>query len=632
MANNSMYNPADNLFESGQQVPVQQADGSITTGAQNVGPKAVQDQYGGPGSDPTDREDLMNAIASRRGGPQMDAAQAGATNVGPASQIGATGQIQAGQIAGPGMNALGAMAQGQVSPAMQAQHDRMLRSIAAQQAGARGSQNVGLASRGAQTAMGQAGAELAGQAGQLQMQAAQAQAGLSAQQAEMGQRASEQQVGLEQERELQQARLEQETTVLQAQLQQQLNLSNAEMENLANKANMEVEAQLQIEADKRMNELMRMGVDEEIARMQAEEEAWKYKSDLMYRYWAAEAQDRLGRDIAVLGDTSTTWWWDDDPEDIMGTASGRGEKVEKYPAGDVGEKLEYYGGDRGELLESMDSVPSLGSENNFDYTYDPTSETPGRQDLLKGMKVDPREAMATEVSIGEDKLRGEQALRQEAVKDTQDTLANIGTAYKWGRLATDVLGGTKRQAKERLIGQGRSEAEGAVAEGLSNTALGSWAGPIVSGTSALADVAMSDDPSMDKGDAAAYALRQTAAGTGGQILGKIAGSSVGGAIGGSMGGPYGAAVGGGIGGQIGGMAGAKGMQALDTSLFGTPAPKKIHSGQFGAAPTHTIDSIHDAKRSSQVGVGEKLEAQPKYGGKNTNLAELEMLRKRLKRG
>jgi hypothetical protein len=194
----------------------------------------------------------------------------------------------------------------------------------------------------------------------------------------------------------------------------------------------------------------------------------------------------------------------------------------------------------------------------------------------------------------------------------------------------------KDSEEKTAIAAARQEAEGALTEYLASdegAGMGKMAGPVVSGTSALIDVAMEDDPAVDKGDAAALALRQTAAGAGGASLGSWLGGLAGGALGGVIGGPYGAGVGAGIGGAAGAQVGSKAMRAADTALFGDDVGRQIHSGQFrptGAQPTHTVDSIHDPEYSASVGVGEKVE--PRYGGKQKNLAELAMLRKRLNGG
>lgn len=605
-----------NVFEE-KLVPV--GEDPRGTGLQETPGRGASSQFL-HGSDPISREGLMSNLASRRGSPSMEAAQAGGTTVGPAATIG-----------GAGTTALGGMASGQVGAGMQAQHDRTLRAISAQQAGVRGSQNVGLAARGAQSAMGQAGAELAGKAGELQLGAAQASAGIEAQQ----------------------AKLNQDITTLQANLQQQLNLSNAEMQQMANKVNLEVEAQLNIERDKRMNELMRMGVDREIAEFQAQEEAWKFKSELIFNYWQATAQDRLGRDIAILEDTSTSMPWNPDAEDIMG---------EKYESpkilGDVGESFEdvdlgtesslipdvganigtLTGGEIGadNAVRGLDSFTQSksGGMAEMDAGYDYSGEGyPGNKGIAE-------EALTRELSTAEDIKTAERVRIDEAVETVKSTLETMGDIHKYGGLAMDILGGTKADAADRMVQQARAEGEQQLTDFLASdegAGMGRWAGPAVQAGSLAFDVATEDNPAINPKEQTAYGARKIAAGTGGAALGSWLGGMAGGAIG-TMGGPVGTAIGTAVGEGIGGTLGAIGGTAADEALLGGMPTRTIHTGNIEnkgrIQPSVTSADLQDPANLPKYqyeSMGEKFES-PSYGGRQRNLAELEELRRRLNGG
>ena len=604
-------------------------------------------------TDPTNREELMRNLAGREGSPSMQAAQAGATTVGGPAVAGPTGQIQAGQLTGAGIGTLGGAAAGQIPLGMQRQFDQTQQAILAGGAKVRGRENVGLGARSETQARGLASAQLAGAAEEKQLQAAQAEAQLRLQEAQMGQEASTAQVGLEQEIAIQNAKFDQETSVLQAQLQQQLNLSNAEFQQMANKVNLEVEAQLSIERDKRMNELMRMGVDEEIARQQAEEEAWKFKSELLYNYWNAETQDRLGRDIAILEDTGTTWFWQPDAKDIMG------EKYEEAGLADTGEVFnedllsttdaglnqerteganlgtltgtEIGGAAQNRGLDTS-SLPSKSPEFEMSQGFNPD---------LYGNKGLEQEGLAMEMSAATDVRDKERADLDRLRTKVDSTLQTMGQVKKYGGAALDILGGSKEEGKQRLIQEGRREAEGQLQTWLASEkggGMGKMAGPAVAAGSALVDTAMHDDPSISKKEAGQYNVRKAGAGIGGAALGSWLGGMAGGAIGGLAGGPPGAVIGAGVGTGIGGTVGAMGMSELDEQLWGGPARRSVHSGQIaqGAQPSTTTADLADPvsmgnRRQPYADIGEHYE-NPRYGGRRGSLAELDELQRRMNGG
>mgnify|MGYP003642142553 FL=1 len=572
------------------------------------------------GMDPTNREELMRNLAGREGSPTMDAAQAAGTTVGPAATIG-----------GVGTNVLASAATGARSAALIGAEERAHRRSKAEEIGVRGSQNIGLAKRiGAAEREGATKASFQ-TAHEMALNAAQASAGVEAQQAQ----------------------LDQQVTTLQANLQQQLNLSNAEMQQMSNKVNLEVEAQLAIETDKRLNELMRMGVDEEIARQQAQEEAWKFKSELMFNYWQAAAQDRLGRDIAILEDTSTTWAWDDDPEDIMGekyesskVSGDVGESFEEFDLGtessltpDVGANLgTLTGGEIGSqnAVRGLDSLTQSksGGMAEMDAGYDYSGENyPGNIGIAE-------EAMAREVSTSQDVLSADQARVQAGVDRTNSVLDTMGQAQEYGNLALNIFGGDKEQAADTAVRYGRQKGEAALTDYLASSdgaGMGKYAAPAVKAGSLAFDVATEDDSRIDPSEQTAYGVRKAAASTGGSMLGSWLGGLAGGGIGTAAGGPYGAAVGSAIGSTVGGISGAAGMGALDEGLWGGMPTRTVHSGQIEQKrmePSVTSADLEDPSNLPDyeyAAMGEKFES-PSYGGKQQNLAELEELRRRLNGG
>ena len=185
------------------------------------------------------------------GRPGTQGAQSTAATVGPAAQV-----------TGTGMTALQGMAAGNVAAGVQAQEEKGLQNILAMKAGAR--QGAGLAERSATTAAGQLGAEVAGVAGGMQMQAAQAQAGL----------------------EESAAGRQDQMSQMQASFQQATGLSNAQMAQQNAQFNSEIDAQLATERDKRINELLHDGASVEIAQLQVQAEMQKAKADLAYRKWS----------------------------------------------------------------------------------------------------------------------------------------------------------------------------------------------------------------------------------------------------------------------------------------------------------------------------------------------------------
>ncbi len=570
------------------------------TGMQG-GPSGGSNAQFGAGTDPTQREELMRNLAGRSGSPTMDTAQAAGTTVSGAAQVTPTGQIQAGQLTGAGIGALGQAASGQTGVGGQWAHDQAQRAILAGGAKTRGRENIGLGARSETQARGLATAQLAGEQEERQLAAAAQEAQLRLQEQGMTQEAAVEQVRLDQARAMQNAQFEQDVTVLQAQLRQELNLTNAQFEEMANKVNLEVDAQLAIELDKRMNELMRMGVDEEIARQQAEEAAWQFRSELMYNYWNAEKQDRLGRDIAVLEDTATSMPWNPDAQEII------------YP--DTGEKYEEAGlADTGEVFD----------------------EDPASQEFnpdLYGNKGLEQEGLARELSTSEDIRTKEEADLNRIRTKVNSTLERMGQIKRVGGLALDVLGGDKKQAKERLAQEGRGELEGELSKFLGSeegAGMGKLAGPAVGVGSALVDTAMHDDPSISKKEIGQYNVRKAVAGAGG--------SAVGGALGGVAGAATGIPGATAIGTKIGQTLGAMGASALDEKLLGGPSRRSIHSGQIprGAQPPITAADFSDParlgnRRQRFADIGENFES-PQYGGRQRNLAELDELQRRLNGG
>ncbi len=197
--------------------------------------------------------------------PRMAAASAEAARMGGAAQMG-----------GAGMTALGQMAAGRAGAGMQAQHEQTLRAIAAQRAGSRGP--AGLAERAATTATGLAGAQLAGEAGKLQLQAAQAEAGAQAQQAQ----------------------LDQQTIMAQGQFQQQTNLSNAEMEQKARAINLSVETDLLKERDRLIAKYAELGLTEDQYTAELDAALQRLKAQLNHDYWRTAVESTTALDVTRM--------------------------------------------------------------------------------------------------------------------------------------------------------------------------------------------------------------------------------------------------------------------------------------------------------------------------------------------
>jgi len=535
----------------------------------------------GPNTDPTNRESLMQNLANRPAAPTMQAGQAAGTTVGAPGQVAATGQIQAGQIAGPGRAALGGMAQGQISAGMQAQNDQMLRAIQAQQAGVRGSQNVGLGARIAGEQMGRAGAQLSGIAAERQMQAAGMDAQLAAQQAQMEQGASTEQARLEQDRAIQNARMEQETTVLQAQLQQSLNLSNADMQQKANEINLNVETQLGVERDKRINELMQMGVDEEIARMRAEEEAWKFKSELTFNYWNAAVQDALSRDVAR---SEEAWTPTGAREELAGGAAFHGGEASGAVANSSEKNEPVYPVNQGVKRQNRADVgESLEEPIGQDYLDlmgdKPWDSPPGRvEDPTMGGQPTAFGDSNLEESLMEESANRDMA--NEARQRVDDVLGVVGDVKKYGGAAYDIL--SRDESKEAVLDLARSEAEGLVGKGLTAAGYGNIAGPAVQAGSLGIDTIQSGEPKT---------LAQGAAGIAGTAGGGYLGGLLGGALG-SVAGPWGTGAGASLGKAAGGALGGMAASGLNQAIWGD-------EGQPGDP---------DPKKPPYVDIGEKLES------------------------
>ena len=210
-------------------------------------------------------EELQSELMGRTTVPRMSAADVEAATLGTAAQIG-----------GAGMGALGGMAAGAIGAGMQGQHEATLRAIQAQRAGSRGP--VGLAEYGATQATGLAGAQLAGEAGKLQLQAAQAEAGFQAKQAD----------------------LNQAITTMQGQFQQQANMSNAEMEQKAREINLSVEADLMKERDRLIAEYAKMGLAEEQYQAELAAALERLKTQLTHDYWKADLEADTAALVTVM--------------------------------------------------------------------------------------------------------------------------------------------------------------------------------------------------------------------------------------------------------------------------------------------------------------------------------------------
>ena len=171
------------------------------------------------------------------------------------------------------------MAAGRVGAGMQTQHEQTLRAIAAQRAGSRGP--AGLAERTATAATGLAGAQLAGEAGKLQLQAAQAEAGAQAQQAQ----------------------LDQQTIMAQGQFQQQANLSNAEMDQKTREINLSVETDLLKERDRLISFYAELGLTEDQYTAELDAALQRLKTQLHHDYWSAALESTTALDVTRMQET-----------------------------------------------------------------------------------------------------------------------------------------------------------------------------------------------------------------------------------------------------------------------------------------------------------------------------------------
>jgi hypothetical protein len=588
-------------------------------------------------TDPTNREELMRNLAGREGSPSMQGAQAAGTTVGGAAQVDPTGQIQAGQLTGAGIGTLGQAASGQTVAGGQWAADQAQRAILAGGAKTRGRENIGLAARSETQARGLAAAQLAGEQEERQLAAAAQEAELRLREAGMSQEAAIAQVQLDQDRAMQNAQFDQETTVLQAQLQQQLNLSNAEFQQRANEINLQVETQLSIERDKRMNELMRMGVDEDIARMKAEEEAWKFKSELMFNYWNAALQDELTRDVTMKQEEGM---FDDDmngsrrkqrytTSDRGGGQSGggggeRAEANEKFePDIDIGENFGETFDDT--AVDTSQLAPPASPQGAYDpyalpeepIGFKPVGEMSERDYGTKASyepsMEGPRDVRGAEVEEQLMEAGATYDRRKDAAIKVQSTLDTLGKVRRYGGAAFDILSGDEEQAKAGAVKLARGETEGALTQKLSESGLGKLAGPAVATGGALIDTAMDDSKKLSTGDKLGYNLRKAAASSGGAAGGAALGSLGGGALGGLVAGPPGALVGAGVGGKVGGTLGAMGTSALDEELFGSPTPRTILPGGMVASkmsvdPSKLQEDPLSISGPGKVDIGEDFES------------------------
>jgi len=257
------YKPPGGPVEAGKKVPTSESG----PGSGERGMGSTPSSFSPPGlegkkpgahySDPSiekgiREEDSLSLLPSVSNVIEKDQSREGIQS----QLMGRTGSptMEAGTIGGAGLSALGGMASGNVSAGMQAQHDNTLRAIAAQRAGSRGP--VGLAERSATAATGLSGAQLAGEAGKQQFQAAQAEAAAQAQQADMNQR--------------------------------------------ANEVNLQVEKELSIARDELISKYSQMGLTEEQYKAQIEADLEKLKHQLNYDYWRQSIEQSTALDVAAM--------------------------------------------------------------------------------------------------------------------------------------------------------------------------------------------------------------------------------------------------------------------------------------------------------------------------------------------
>lgn len=472
-------------------------------------PEAAYAQREAPGSlaEPDIATQWQNI--GRRAGEYDPTAGAQATfaGVGPAAQIG-----------GAGTTALQGMAFGDISAGMQAQHEQTLRAIKAQQAGARGP--VGLAERGATQATGLAGAQLAGEAGKLQMAAAQAAA----------------------QQETQQAALNQEITTLQANLQQTLNLSNAEMAQKNQQFNANLRAQIQMESDKRLNELLKMGADERIAKMQVDMEMQKLAKQLEFEYWNAEMEDATTR-FGTERESEAFW------ESWLRSAQGKGSE---------------------EQDAAYSWIPSdMRLKKNISYAPPDVGEAPNPMqelDLLRRRKEERFGGITDLPSTGLLKETGEKidAAKERAKEEVSAFESGLSAAKKaigYGQRGMELIGGTGKQMEKGLQRELEGLGEESLESLLKKTPLEKYgvAGGVAKGAMALGKAAISGDSAED----VAYKLRKAELGAGAAAIGGSVGGPIGAAIGGSVGGPVGAGVGAGV-----GYLASKALNPIDEAIFG----------------------------------------------------------------
>jgi hypothetical protein len=255
------------------------------------------------------------------------------------------------------------MAAGNVAAGVQRQEEKGLQNILAMKAGAR--QGAGLAERAASTAAGQLGAETAGIAGEMQMQAAQAEAGLA--ESAAGRQDS--------------------ITQLQANFQQQTNMSNAQMEQQSAQFNAQIDAQLGMERDKRINELLQQGTSVEVATLQVEAEMEKARAQLEYQMWADLMNRKTQLDISQL--ENEAWYEDYNPETgEMETAAWLGGGTDSDPE-ETDPIEEAHGDAEADSSGEMQTDPALYNEGGVVPGRGNTDSQPAM--LTPGELVIPKE-------------------------------------------------------------------------------------------------------------------------------------------------------------------------------------------------------------------------------------------------
>ena len=479
-------------------------------------------------------------------------------------------QFGAQSPGGVGTTALGGFAAGGVQAGMQAQHDRTLRAIAAQQAGARGSQNVGLATRGAQQAMGVAGAELAGQAGRLQMDAATAA-----------------------------ATLEQKTFEI----------------------NKTVEADLQKERDRLIAEYEKMGMSEDQYQAELDAAMERLKAQLTHDYWAKDLEANTALWVTASQEGDTTYlpdssgtvpgYYSDDPnaplddsywappsaappdnEPATGPLAAEVDAARATPPPGSGisqEQWDTYSNEQKDRINQ--SYPSADRSGIGGPEDDPSYDVGGPEDekeggLLWDMIQNKAEPAGMEPVGTADQIAEKTA--SETQSDISDKVDWIGRGINLGANAY-ALAKAKKQEDRTAIALNIAQSEGvnaavkAIAERVAGT---TPAGAAVQGAAnvgvAAAEAAADENKSVSQGDKVAHAAGRAGSATAGSLIGGYAGGLAGGAAGPAA--PVAVPILAAAGSTLGGMAGGAlhDKFAPDPSVRSTN-PQQMVSGSMGTS-------------------------------------------------